>query len=153
MNNEEKFLQMALELARNNVTDFGGRPFGAVIVKNGEILATGVNEIVQSKDPTAHAELLAIRRASQKLQNSQLVDCQVFASGQPCPMCLSAMHMCGIKDVFFVNSNQDAESYGLSSARVYRELMKPLEQQSLNIVQYSMKNDLYDFWRESVNIG
>lgn len=152
MKNEETFLRLALDLAYENVKSHGGRPFGAVIVKNDEILATGVNEIIQTQDPTAHAELLAIRKASQKLKSPQLDGCKIFASGQPCPMCLSAMYMTGIQDVYFVNSNQDAESYGLSSGRVYGELMKPLQEQSLNIVQCSMKNDLYDFWKESVTI-
>lgn len=85
----------AIELAYANA-DKGGRPFGALIVKDGKVLAQGVNEIMTTNDPTAHAELLAIRAASQALGSASLAGCSVYASGHPCPMCMAAMRMAGI---------------------------------------------------------
>lgn len=140
------FLELAIELAKKNAQE-GGRPFGAVLVKGGQVIATGVNEILRSKDPTSHAELNAIRAASQALQSPRLDGCVIYASGQPCPMCLSAMHMTGIKEVYFAYSNEDAEAYGLSTAPVYAEMAKQLNQQSIRIRQERPAFSLYDFWQ------
>ena len=91
-------LRQAIELAYNNI-EKGGRPFGAVIVKDGKVIASGVNQILTTNDPTAHAELLAIRAASQVLGTANLEGCSVFASGHPCPMCMAAMRLAGIKQL------------------------------------------------------
>jgi tRNA(Arg) A34 adenosine deaminase TadA len=150
MTNEEDFLLEAIALAHSNV-EKGGRPFGAVIVKDGEIVATGVNEILVTKDPTAHAELNAIRAASRTLGSANLKGCKVYASGQPCPMCLAAMYMAGVSAVAYAYSNEDGEMYGLSTAPVYAELQKPFDQQSLEIrhitVCESHVPDLYAHWK------
>ena len=100
------FLNMAIELARANIAA-GGRPFGAVLVRDGQVLATGVNEILTSHDPTAHAELMAVR-ASRKLGSPDLSGCAVYASGHPCPMCMAAMRLAGIREVAYAYSNDDA---------------------------------------------
>src|SRR5690348_13877643 len=100
MSDSHHFLREAIALARANVQK-GGRPFGAVIVRNGEIIARGVNEILSTNDPTAHAELMAIRSASQKLGSPHLHGCAVYASGHPCPMCMAAMYMAGIREVYY----------------------------------------------------
>lgn len=133
MPGDENFLQQAIDLALANVRDAGGRPFGAVIVKDGAVIATGVNEIGATGDPTAHAELSAIRRAAQVLGTPRLDGCVVYASGQPCPMCLSAMYLTGIGAVRFAYSNADGEPFGLSTASVYAELAKPLEGQAMDV--------------------
>ncbi len=96
MKENQMFLRQALELAYHNI-EKGGRPFGAVIVKDGQVIASGVNQILTTNDPTAHAELLAIRAASQVLGTANLEGCSVFASGHPCPMCMAAMRLAGIK--------------------------------------------------------
>ena len=101
MASDADFLSRAVELAMANVVGHGGRPFGAVVVKDGVVIATGVNEIGATGDPTAHAELTAMRRAAQALGAPRLDGCVVYASGQPCPMCLSAMHMTGVRRVRF----------------------------------------------------
>ena len=133
MPGDEQFLQQAIDLALANVRDAGGRPFGAVVVKDGEVIATGVNEIGATGDPTAHAELSAIRQAAQVLGSPRLDGCIVYASGQPCPMCLSAMYLTGVSAVRFAYSNADGEPFGLSTASVYAELAKSLEDQVLDI--------------------
>lgn len=129
---DDRFLRAAIELARENVAR-GGRPFGAVVVKDGAIVATGVNEILATNDPTAHAELGAIRAASRKLASPDLSGCTVYASGHPCPMCMAAMRMAGIGAVVFAYSNEDAEPFGLSTAAIYADLARPFSQQSMTI--------------------
>ena len=147
----EGFLRAAIALARANV-ERGGRPFGAVVVKDGAIVATGVNEIVATGDPTAHAELSAIRAASRALGSAELEGCAVFASGHPCPMCLAAMRLAGVGEVAYAYSNEDGEPYGLSTAAVYADLAKPLAEQSMMIrhVPAAMRGepDLYAEWQE-----
>jgi len=148
----ERFLCEAIDLARENVRR-GGRPFGAVLVKDGAVIATGVNEIVATHDPTAHAELQAIRAASRVLGNPRLDGCAIYASGQPCPMCLAAMHLTGIREVTFAYSNADGEPYGLSTAAIYAELERPLAEQSLKSAYLPVRpdgDDLYAMWQSAV---
>jgi tRNA(Arg) A34 adenosine deaminase TadA len=151
MNNAERFLCEAIELARENV-EKGGRPFGAIVVKDGKIVATGVNEIHATNDPTSHAELNAIRAASQALDSPRLDGCAVYASGNPCPMCMAAMRLAGIAEVAFAYSNDDGEPYGLSTAAVYADLAKPFSEQSMKIAHQPVPSDgrphLYDVWRK-----
>lgn len=150
MSDNHQFLREAIELARANV-EKGGRPFGALIVRNGEIVARGVNEILLTNDPTAHAELLAIRAASQALGSPHLHGCAVYASGHPCPMCMAAMYMAGIREVYYAYSNHDAAPYALSTAAVYAELAKPFPEQSMKIrhvpVRAETGPDLYAEWK------
>lgn len=150
MPTEADFLAQAVDLAMANVIDNGGRPFGAVVVKNGEVIASGVNEIGATGDPTAHAELTAMRRAAQVLGAPRLDGCVVYASGQPCPMCLAAMHMTGVRAVRFCYANEDGEAFGLSTAPVYAQMAKPLEDQQIDIRQQSIAGDapsLYALWK------
>jgi tRNA(Arg) A34 adenosine deaminase TadA len=155
MNNAERYLCQAIELAHANL-EKGGRPFGAVLVKNGEIVATGVNEILDTNDPTAHAELMAIRAASQKLGSPNLQGCAVYASGHPCPMCMAAMRMAGIGEVAYAYSNEDGEPHGLSTAAIYADLARPRSEQSLKIrhVPVRLKSglDLYAEWSKKHNV-
>ncbi|OWT56836.1 nucleoside deaminase [Candidimonas nitroreducens] len=150
MEQDADFLGQAIVLAYANVKQ-GGRPFGALVVKNGEIVARGVNEIVQTNDPTAHAELMAIRAASKQLGTASLAGCSVFASGHPCPMCMGAMRLAGIKAVTYAYSNEDGDPFGLSTAEIYADLAKPFSQQSMSIRHVPMRlagqPDLYAHWR------
>lgn len=150
MNTPHHFLRAALELAYANV-ERGARPFGAVVVKNGEMLATGVNEVISTNDPTAHAELMAIRAASQKLGSPNLAGCAVFASGHPCPMCMAAMRLAGITEITYAYSNDDGAPYGLSTAAIYADLARPFPEQSMKItylpVRLESRVDLYETWK------
>ncbi|MDX6752554.1 nucleoside deaminase [Geminicoccaceae bacterium 1502E] len=145
----ETWLEMAVELALQSVREAGGRPFGAVIVKNGALVATGVNELHRTGDPTTHAELQAIREACVRLDTPRLDGCTVYASGHPCPMCLAAMHLCGVDACFYAYSNAEGEPYGLGTAPIYEQLAKPLAEQSLYIRHIPVRpagEDLYEVW-------
>ena len=128
MMGDAEFLAEAVALAQDNAAQ-GGRPFGAVVVREGQVLSRGVNRIQAENDPTAHAELLALRDAGRALASPRLDGCTVYASGQPCPMCLAAMRMAGVTRVLFAHSNAEAEPYGLSTAAIAAELSQPLETQ------------------------
>ena len=129
----------------------GGRPFGAVVVKDGRIVATGVNTILADRDPTAHAEMSALRAASRALGSPDLSGCAVYASGNPCPMCMAAMRMSGVGEVAYAYSNDDGEPYGLSTAAVYADLAKPFAEQSMRIRHVPVRaedgTDLYADWQ------
>ena len=150
MTAHEPFLIQAIDLARRNVEEQGGRPFGAVLVRDGAVIATGVNQMGATGDPTAHAELQAIRAASRDLGTLRLDGCIVYASGHPCPMCLAAMTMIGIDAVYYAHSNEDGAPFGLSTAGVYAELAKPLGDQAMTIRHLPVRmqgTDLYALWR------
>lgn len=146
---DTRFLYQAIELARNNMAQ-GGRPFGAVVVRGGEVLATGVNEIVVTHDPTAHAEMSALRAASRRLGSPDLSGCAVYASGHPCPMCLAAMRLAGVVRVAYAYSNEDGAPFGLSTAAVYEDLAKPFAEQSMDIRHLPVSPpDLYAQWAQA----
>ena len=154
MNQETHFLSSAIELAYANAAK-GGRPFGALVVKDGEVIASGVNEILTTHDPTTHAEMQAIRHASRKLGSPDLKGCAVYASGHPCPMCMAAMRLCGVAEVAYAYSNEDGAPFGLSTAAVYADLAKPFAEQSMKIryvpVRLESRPDLYADWQRGLN--
>lgn len=151
MDDESAFLREAIELAHANM-EKGGRPFGAVVVRDGAIIATGVNEIAATNDPTAHAELMAIRAASATLNSPDLDGCAVYASGHPCPMCMAAMRLSGVRRVAYAYSNDEGAPFGLSTAAVYADLAKPFAEQSMRIehlpVRLPTRPDLYASWKK-----
>lgn len=151
--NDQKFLQQAVELALSNVEQ-GGRPFGAVIVKNGKVVSTGVNQILTTGDPTSHAELNALRQAAQNLKSTVLNDCVIYASGQPCPMCLAALRMAGVEKIIYAYSNADAEPFGLSTAKIAESLRNdPHMQQGVSYtqLQVDVPFHLYALWQQAEN--
>lgn len=151
MDQSEAYLREAIALAYANA-EAGGRPFGAVIVRGGRIVASAVNEVVRTGDPTSHAELNAIRLASQALGSPDLGGCAVYASGHPCPMCMAAMRLAGIGAVTYAYSNEDGAPHGLSTAAIYADLARPFAEQSMAIrhrpVRLSGRPDLYADWRQ-----
>ncbi|MBY4899200.1 nucleoside deaminase [Cupriavidus sp. AU9028] len=124
----------AVRLAQANRAN-GGRPFGAVIACEGRAVARAVNGIVQSHDPTSHAEMEAIREASRALRTPDLSGCVVYASGHPCPMCLAALVIGKVKAVYYAFDNADAEPYGMSSDATYRALRLTLERPPLPLIR------------------
>jgi guanine deaminase len=117
-----QFIELALEEARKGMFAGKGGPFGAAVVKDGQVLSIASNEVLYLKDPTAHAEVLAIRRASEKLQNYDLSGCIIYATGNPCPMCLAAIIWANIKTVYYSASVEEAEKIGFRDKMIFQNL-------------------------------
>ncbi len=143
MSNKD-FLQIAVAISINNI-DSGGGPFGAVIVCNGEIIAQAGNSVTIDCDPTAHAEINAIRLAGKKLQTHDLSSCTLYSSCEPCPMCLSAIYWSGIKTVHFANNRSDAEKAGFNDAFIYNELTLPDDQKHIRLIKENNKDAIQAF--------
>jgi len=121
------FMQRAIDLSVENVRN-GGGPFGAVIVKDGQIIAEGTNRVTADHDPTAHAEVSAIRRAAKKLHTFDLSGCEIYTSCEPCPMCLSAIYWAHLDKIYFGNTKSDAKDIGFDDSFIYDELaLNPAE--------------------------
>lgn len=123
---KNRFMARAIKLAVENVRTGHGGPFGAVVVKGGKIIAEGVNEVTATNDPSAHAEIVAIRTACRKLGSFQLPGCRIYSSCEPCPMCLGAIYWARPSRVYFGCSKQDAAQAGFDDSFIYHELRVPL---------------------------
>lgn len=147
-----QFMQMAINLAKENIKN-GGGPFGAVIVKDGEIVATGVNRVTSNQDPTAHAEVQAIRAACQKLNTFVLAGCEIYSSCEPCPMCLGAIYWSRMSKLYFAASKDDAASVDFSDAFIYQELDLEPSQRSLatRVMMAKEGAQVFDLWREQTD--
>lgn len=131
----EEFMAMAIELSLKNVEEHVNGPFGAVIVKNGEVIAASANKVMSSNDPTAHAEVSAIRLACEKINSFDLSGCVIYTSCEPCPMCLGAIYWAQIDAIYYANANEDAAEAGFDDQFIYKELSKPLTERALPIKQ------------------
>ena len=131
---ELDFLGEALRLAEANVRE-GGGPFGAVVVRDGTIVATGVNRVTASVDPTAHAEIVAIREACRRLGSFQLTGCTIYASCEPCPMCLGAIHWARPAAVVWAATREDAARAGFDDSHIYRQIALAPDQRTLKSVR------------------
>ena len=125
MPGDERFMRMAIELATANVKANCGGPFGAVIVKDGAVVATGANQVTATNDPTAHAEVVAIRNACAKLGNFDLKGCEIYSSCEPCPMCLTAILWARCDALYFGNTAGDAAEAGFDDSRFYEQVRLP----------------------------
>ena len=124
---KEELMRKAIELSVKNVAE-GGGPFGAVIARNGEIVATGVNRVTDEHDPTAHAEVSAIRAACRKLNTFDLSGCEIYTSCEPCPMCLGAIYWAHLDRMYYGNNQHNAAEIGFDDAFIYEEIaLKPEE--------------------------
>ena len=127
----ETFLRQAIELAIENVRSGRGGPFGALVVKDGRVIATGVNQVTTGNDPTAHAEVMAIRTACQAMGSFQLDGCQIYTSCEPCPMCLAAIYWARLDRLVFASTRDEAAGIGFDDALIYDEIAKPVEARRL----------------------
>jgi guanine deaminase len=135
MQGNPEFMQQAIALAVENVTSGRGGPFGAVVVKDGKVIATGVNLVTAMNDPTAHAEVTAIRNACAVLAAFQLEGCEVYTSCEPCPMCLAAIYWARCGAIYYGNTAADAAKVGFDDAFLYNEMKKPLGERKIPIVR------------------
>jgi len=125
------FMKRAIELAEQGMNANAGGPFGCVIVRDGEIIAEGFNEVLATNDPTAHAEIVAIRRACKHLDNFQLEDCTIYTSCEPCPMCLGAVYWARPKALYFACDRNDAAGIDFDDAHIYEEIRKSREARAI----------------------
>ncbi|WP_440947930.1 nucleoside deaminase [Methanosarcina sp. T3] len=138
------FIRRAIELSLESVKR-GGGPFGAVITKNGEIISESCNQVTILNDPTAHAEISAIREAARKLNAPDLRGCDIYASCEPCPMCLGAIYWARINKVFFANTRKDADNIGFDDSFIYKEISLPLRERSIEFRQLLREEALEAF--------
>ena len=155
MNNQSflhnQFMQMAIDLAEKNVLESIGGPFGAVVVKDGKVIAKSGNLVTVTNDPTAHAEVSAIRLACTEFNNFDLTGCVIYTSCEPCPMCLSAIYWSRIHTIYYANTKNDAANIGFDDQFIYEELEKPMAERSLPLVQL-MRNEAqqaFKLWQQS----
>jgi len=140
----EEIMRHAIRLSIDNV-EKGGGPFAAVIVRRGEIIATGVNTVADDNDPTAHAEVNAIRAASGKLQHFHLDDCILYTTCEPCPMCLGAIYWAGIQDIYYGNTREDAARYGFKDEHLYLEASRSIDQREIRFTRILGKESIEAF--------
>jgi len=128
---DERHMRHAIRLSRERMLDGAGGPFAAVIVRDGDVLAEGWNRVTSTSDPTAHAEVVAIREACARLGDFSLEGAEIYTTCEPCPMCLAAIYWARISRVYYANSTADAERIGFDDARIYAELSLPTGARSL----------------------
>ena len=147
-NKDIYFLSQTVELAKENVRTGKGGPFAAIITKNDEIIAKGVNTVTASNDPTAHAEISAIRSACQILDSFQLEECTLYSSCEPCPMCFGAIYWARVKRLVFAADKHQAEKAGFDDAFIYKEIVLPHNQRRLETKHINTEEDNkpFDLW-------
>ena len=145
MNIHQAFMQEAIQLAYEGMRNGEGGPFGAIVVKNGEIIGKGNNKVAVTNDPTAHAEVVAIREACRHLNHFQLEDCTLYTSCEPCPMCLGAIYWARPKQVFFACTREDAANIGFDDHFIYEEMEMPLQERKIPAVQLLREEALKAF--------
>ncbi len=132
---KEKFMREAIRLSLEKSRGNCGGPFGAVVVREGEIIGRGWNQVTSKNDPTAHAEVVAIRAACKKLKTFQLVDCELYTSCEPCPMCLSAIYWARVRRIFYANTRRDAARIRFDDDSIYREISRPMARRKIPMRQ------------------
>jgi tRNA(Arg) A34 adenosine deaminase TadA len=144
-------MQRAIELAIENVRARGGGPFGCVVVKDGRILAEGANSVTATNDPTAHAEVVAIRKACAALGSFQLDGCEIYTSCLPCPMCLGAIYWARPARVYYASSDRDAADAGFDDSFIYRELELPFHDRRIPMHQLMREESLqaFEVWKNT----
>ena len=144
MKNNSKFMLRAIELSIQSAKSKGG-PFGCVIVKDNEIIAEGHNQVTSNNDPTAHAEIVAIRNACKKLNNFFLKGCDLYSTCEPCPMCLSAIYWSHMDNIFFANTRLDAKNIDFDDSLIYSEIKKEINQRKIQMKQMNRNEALEAF--------
>ncbi len=150
---QNAFMSQAIELSIENVRSGRGGPFAAVVVKDGKIIAQGTNLVTSTNDPTAHAEIVAIRQASRALGNFQLSGCEMYTTCEPCPMCLGAIYWARPAKVYFASTGKDAAAHGFDDAFIFEELQRPLDGRRIPMVQLMREEALAAFraWDEKAD--
>jgi tRNA(Arg) A34 adenosine deaminase TadA len=148
--NEMMFLERAIELSKKGMESGKGGPFGCVIVKNNEIIGEGYNLVTETNDPTAHAEVVAIRNACKALGNYQLTDCDVYASCEPCPMCLGAIYWARPRRVIYANTKEDAAAIEFDDDFIYREINAYSKERKIPFIHapHPLAKEVFGQWKK-----
>ena len=149
---KNKFMQRAIELSIESVNT-GGGPFGSVIVKDEKIIAEGFNKVTSTNDPTAHGEIVAIRKACKSLNNFNLSGCELYSTCEPCPMCLSAIYWAHIDKVYYANTRDDAKKIDFDDSLIYSELLKNVKIRKIPMAQMMREEALkaFELWDKKVD--
>lgn len=152
-NMEIEYLKRAIQLAKEHSASGLNGPFGAVIVKDGEIVGEGWNQVVSGNDPTAHAEVIAIRNACKNLGTFQLKDCTIYCSCEPCPMCLSAIYWARLEKIVYACTSEDAARAGFDDQFIYEELQKDHDARIIRSIHLNVDSDCepFDLWVKNQN--
>jgi guanine deaminase len=150
---DNPFMARAIQLSIENVHSGRGGPFGAVVVKDSSIIAEGANQVTSTNDPTAHAEVLAIREACQKLGLFDLEGYEIYTSCEPCPMCLGAIYWARLSRIYYANADADASAIGFDDSLIYSELAQPQSQRKIPMIQIMRDEALVAFqaWKNKPN--
>ena len=153
MTREENFMQQAIDLSLQGINNNDGGPFGCVIVKGDEIIGRGNNKVTSSNDPTAHAEVVAIRDACANLSTFQLEGCEIYTSCEPCPMCLGAIYWARPKVVYYANTREDAAEIGFDDSMIYEEMNTPVEKRKIPILPLKREDAMkvFNAWKDKEN--
>ena len=153
MSRELKFMQEAIKMGIEGMNSNAGGPFGCVVVKGNEIVGRGHNKVISTNDPTAHAEVSAIRDACKNLNSFQLDDCEIYTSCEPCPMCLGAIYWARPAKIYYANNRQDAANIGFDDSLIYDEINKPLENRLINIECIGREDALkmFELWTTKID--
>ena len=138
-------MQKAIALALENVRSGRGGPFGAVVVRGSDVIGEGTNQVTSTNDPSAHAEVLAVRAACQRLRTFQLRGCEIYSSCEPCPMCLSLIYWARLDKVYYASTAEDAAAIGFDDSRIYSELRSPNDNRSVPMVRLQIADALVAF--------
>ena len=150
---DKQFMRRAIELAQNGIEENAGGPFGAVVVKNGEIIGEGWNQVTSTNDPTAHAEVTAIRQACETLGSFQLEDCTIYTSCEPCPMCLGAIYWARPKKMFYACTREDAAKIGFDDQFIYDEIAGEINDRKIQAVNFMREEalEVFNNWEEKAD--
>lgn len=151
----KQYMAAAIALSFQAIREQRGGPYGAVVVKDGQIIGRGMNEVTSTNDPTAHAEMSAIREACQQLGSWQLQDCELYTSCEPCPMCMAAIYWARLDTLFYGNTKEDAARYGFNSQSIYEELARNRADRQVSMVPLMQEEALAAFkeWQEKSDSG
>ncbi len=150
---ELDFMQIAVNLSKKGMEEEKGGPFGAIVVKGDEVVGQGFNSVLEYNDPTAHAEVMAIRDACKRLNSFQLEGCEIYTSCEPCPMCLGAIYWARPDKIYYANDRKDAADAGFDDSFIYEEISLPVSKRSIPMYQIDNKEALEPFinWKRKVN--
>ncbi len=143
---DREFMRRAIDLSIENI-DTGGGPFGAVIVRDGKLIASGTNRVVPNNDPTAHAEVVAIRNACRELETFDLSGCTVYTSCEPCPMCLSALYWAGVERICYANTKRDAAAISFDDSYIYDQLRLDYDRRTIHC-EHFMRDEALEAFRK-----